>query len=191
MSDKKDFWELMRAKTQKEIAEHLALKDGSQGSVSRFKSGERGFSPEISRKIAFKTGENAPTLYLTSQLASMEQKAATKSISEAGWFGSAQTVMRNITQKFRPDELRAAKKDPEFTEAATRLRELLLRALDLIAEPQQFGPVAGSGNSQGPTYTGGDSVEAALKSRDAHGKAMNNDTNLKIERDGFGRRIGR
>jgi plasmid maintenance system antidote protein VapI len=188
MADKKDFWEIMRAKTQQEIADHLSLK---QGSVSRLKAGERGFSPEIARKIAFKTGENAPTLYLTSQLASMERGAATKSLSEAGFMGSAQHVMRNITNQFRPDEMRTARKDPEFVAAATRLRELLLRALDLVAEPQQMGPVAGSGNSQGPTYTGGDSVAPALKSRDATGKAMNNETGESIERDGYGRRIGR
>jgi hypothetical protein len=118
----------------------------------------------------------------------MEQKAATKSMSEAGFMGSCQHVMRNITNQFYDHEMRAARKDEAFIAAATRLRELLLRALDLVSEPQQMGPVAGSGNSQGPTYATGDSVAPALKSRDAHGKAMNNDTDEKIERDGYGRR---
>ncbi len=187
MADRKNFWEEMAARTQAEIAEHLATK---QSSVSRMKTGERGFSPEVSRKIAAKTGEPVPTIYLKSQLASMEQKAATKSMSEAGFMGSAQHVMRNITKQFRDDEMRAARKDPEFVSAANRLRELLLRALDLVGagETQQMGPVAGSGNDAGVVYATGDSTAVATKSRDAHGKAMR-DTGEKIERDPFGRRV--
>jgi transcriptional regulator with XRE-family HTH domain len=187
MANRTNFWEIMRAKTQEEIAQHLSVK---QGSVSRLKAGERGLSPEIARKIAFKTGENAPTLYLTSQLASMERGAATKSLSPAGWFGSAQHVARNISKKFLPEELKAAKADPEFIAAATRLRELLLRALDLLGEPQQMGPVAGSGNDQGPTYRTGDSLAPALKNtRDAQGVRIKDGES--IERDAYGRRIGR
>jgi hypothetical protein len=90
--------------------------------------------------------------------------------------------MRNCTKQFYDHEMRAARKDPEFVSAANRLREMLLKALDLI------GPDTGSGTDQGPTFTTGDPVEAALKSRDAHGRAIP-DTGEPIERDGYGRRV--
>jgi plasmid maintenance system antidote protein VapI len=162
MANRQNFWDIMAAKTQQEIAEHLAIK---QSNVSRIKSAERGFSPEIARKIAAKTGEPAPLVYLRSQLESMEHRAVTKSMSETGFLGSAEHVMRNITGKFYDHEMRAARKDPEFVTAANRLRELLLKALDLV------GP-----DDQGPTVTG-DSTQVAAKSSDA------------VERDAQGVRV--
>jgi plasmid maintenance system antidote protein VapI len=178
---RRDFWTEV-GKTQQEIAENLGA---DRTVVNRIMSGERGMSPELARKLAKKTGKPAPTLYLKSQLASFEHKAATKSMSEAGFLGSSQHVMRNVTKSFYDHELKAARADPEFVSAAKRLKEMLLKALDLLEDGD-----AGSGNDAGPVFTTGDSVAPALKSRDAHGKAIE-DSGEKIERDAYGRRLGR
>jgi hypothetical protein len=172
-----NFWELI--KTHDEIREHLA---GKETQISQAKHGVRGFSPELARKIAAKTSDNAPTLYLTSQLASMEKKAATKSMSPAGFMGSAEWVMRACTQKFTAREMAEARKDEDFIKAAKKLREMLLKALELIDGE------AGSGNDQGKVVTTGDPLDAALKSRDPFGRAIP-DTGDPVERDGHGRRI--
>ncbi len=183
MANRQSFWDLMAARTQKEIAEHLGV---DQGTVSKMKSNGRGMSPEVARRVAAKTGENAPKLYLLSQLASIERAAATKSMSEAGFMGSAQHVMRNCTKQFRPDEMRAAQKDEEFLTAAKRLRELLLKALDLVGP--EGTPEAVTATDAGVVYHTGDSVAPALKStRDAHGIAAT--SSGKVERDLHGRRI--
>jgi hypothetical protein len=166
-------------KTHDQIKEHLADK---KTTLSKVKHGERGFSPELARRIAAKTGENAASLYLTSQLASMEKKAATKSMSPAGFLGSAEWVMRACTQKFTAREMAEARKDEDFIKAAKKLREMLLKALELIDGD------AGSGNDQGPVLTTGDPVDAALKSRDPFGRAVP-DTGDPVNRDGHGRRI--
>jgi uncharacterized membrane protein len=174
---RQSFWEVM--KTHEEIKEHLA---DQKTTLSKVKHGERGFSPELARKIAAKTGESAAALYLTSQLASMEKRAATKSMSEAGFMASGQRVITAVTKKFTAREMAEARKDKEFISAAKRLREMLLKALDLIDAD------AGSGNDAGVVRATGDSVAPALKSRDAFGKAIP-DTGDKIERDGHGRRV--
>ncbi len=174
---RQSFWEAM--KTHDEIREHLA---GKETQISQAKHGVRGFSPELARKIAAKTSDNAPTLYLTSQLAAMEKKVAAKSMSEASFMGSAEWVMRACTQKFTAREMAEARKDEDFIKAAKKLREMLLKALELIDGE------AGSGNDQGPVLTTGDPIDAALKSRDPFGRAVP-DSGEKIERDGHGRRI--
>jgi plasmid maintenance system antidote protein VapI len=184
MSNRQNFWDLMAAKTQQEIADHLAT---DRSVVSKIISSKRGFSPEVARKIAAITGDPAPTLYIKSQLASMEHKAATKSMSEAGFMGSAQHVMRNCTKQFRPDEMRAARKDPEFVSAANRLRELLLKALDLVGPEAE----AGDGNDQGPVYVTGDStaVAASKSTRDGFGRKI--PEGEPVQRDGYDRRVER
>jgi plasmid maintenance system antidote protein VapI len=179
MSNRQDFWKLV-GRTQQEIAENLGA---DRTVVNKVISGERGMSPELSRRLAAKTGKPAPSLYLKSQLASFEHRAATKSMSEAGFLGSSQHVMRNVTKSFYDHELKAARADPEFVSAAKKLRSMLLKALDLLEDGD-----AGSGNDAGPVFTTGDSVAPALKSRDAHGKAIP-DTGEKIERDPYGRRL--
>ncbi len=190
MADRQNFFDAFAERTQKEISDHLAT---DRTVLSKGINAKRGFSPEVARKIAAKTGDPAPTLYLKSQLAAMEHKAATKSMSEAGFLGSAQHVMRNITKgQFYDHEMRAARKDPEFVPAANRLRELLLKALDLVgpdAGDASMGPAAGSGNSQGPTYVTGDStaVAASKSTRDAYGRKI--PEGEPVERDAYGRRI--
>jgi plasmid maintenance system antidote protein VapI len=86
MANRQNFWDLVN--TQQEIADLLAT---DRTVVSKMMAGKRGMSPETARKLAAKTGEAAPTLYLKSQLRSMEHKAATKSMSEAGFSGSEPT----------------------------------------------------------------------------------------------------
>ncbi len=182
-TERQNFWQIL--KTHDEIKEHLRDK---KSAISQVKHAERGFSPELAKRIAAKTGDNAATLYLESQLASMEKKVSTKSMSQAGFMASAQRVLTAVTKKFTAREMAEARKDKEFISAAKRLREMLLKALDLLEDGDaSMGPAAGSGNDQGPLFTTGDPVDAALK-RDAHGKAIP-DTGEKIERDGHGRRI--
>ncbi len=103
--------------------------------------------------------------------------------------GAAQQVMRNITGKFYDHEMKAARKDEEFVSAANRLRELLLKALDIVdAGDASMGPAGGSRNSQGPTHVMGDSIAPALKStRDAQGVRIKDGE--PVQRDGYGRRI--
>jgi plasmid maintenance system antidote protein VapI len=175
----RDFWAIMAEKTQAEIADHLGTK---QPLVSKLISGERGLSPELARRVAAKTGEPAPAVYLKSQLASFEHRAATKSMSEEGFLGASQHVMRNVTKSFYDHEIKAARKDEDFIKAAKRLREMLLKALELIDGDE------GSGNDQGKVVTTGDPLDAALKSRDPFGRAVP-DTGEEIERDAYGRRI--
>jgi plasmid maintenance system antidote protein VapI len=177
---RRDFWAVL-GKTQQEIADHLGA---DRTVVNKVISGERGMSPEFARKLAKVTGKPAPTLYLQSQLASFEHKAVTKSMSEEGFLGSSQHVMRNVTKSFYDHEIKAARKDEDFIKAAKKLREMLLKALELIDGD------AGSGNDQGPVLTTGDSFAPALKSRDPFGRAVP-DTGEKIERDAYGRRMGR
>jgi len=140
MSDnRQNFWDLMAAKTQQEIADHLAT---DRSVVSKMISGERGFSPAIARNAAIMSGgeEKPGILYLTSQVAALKHNLQTGKMKPENSLGAAQTIMRTITKGFRSDEL--DRKSPEFKEAALLLKKIAEAALDLSEdEPQQLSAV--------------------------------------------------
>jgi plasmid maintenance system antidote protein VapI len=158
-------------KSQQELAGELGTQ---QQVVSAMKSGQRGVSAEIARRIATKSGEKAGTVYLTSQVASLKHKLATKTISPDGVLNSATQIMRTITKGLRDEEL--DRRDPAFLAAAEQLKKIAEAALDMS-----------QGEYVEPTYATGDSLTPALKSRDAHGKAVKGAP--AIERDGYGKAV--
>ncbi len=171
MAQRTNFWDLMRDRTQQDIADHLATK---QSVVSNLIANKRGFSPEIARKAATMSGgkEKAATLYLTTQVAALKQKLQTGEMKPENALGSAQVIMRTITKGFRSDEL--DRNSPEFKEAALLLKKIAEAALDLAGDDD-----AGSGNDQ-----------VAAKSsnpvqRDAQGVRIKDGP--PVERDAYGR----
>jgi hypothetical protein len=202
--------------TLKELADEIGT---HRESLTAIKSGQRGMSVELARKVAKKTGEKAGTLYAESQVRSLKSKAATKSISPNGTLQAAQRAMKAVSGSFLPSEI--DKKDPRFIAAAEQLRDIALVALDYSGnDSQQMGPKAGSANDQGPTLRTGDSTAVAEKGervnfwdlmeerrapRDPFGRAAQKESDRepvkrdasgavipdgeKIERDAHGRRI--
>ncbi len=172
-------------KSQTDLAEELGT---HQETLAAIKSGSRGMSVDLARRVAAKSGGKAATVYLESQIASLKHKAVTKSITPAGVLGSAQHIMRNITKGFRDEEIDA--KDPAFREAAENLKKIALAALDLAdkeGDKSMSGDAATNPNPE-PVYATGDSVAAATKTeRDAHGRVI--PEGEKVERDVQGRRI--
>lgn len=176
--------EIFATKTQAEIAKHLGLK---REAVTAIKAGRRGLSPDASRRLGALIGEKPAEVYLASQVTSLKRKVATKTITPQGVMTSCQHIVKALKGNFRGDEIN--RKDPKFRQAAEQLKEIAEAALDLAdAGDESMGPAAGSPNDQGPIYVTGDSVAPALKSRDAHGKAMK-DQGAPVQRDGYGRRI--
>lgn len=171
-------------KSQQAMAEELGM---NQPAIAALKSGQRGLSVDAARKVAARSGEKPATVYIESQIASLKHRTTvTKSISGAGILGSCQHVMRNITTKFRDEEI--DQRDPAFRAAAENLKKIAVAALEMA------GPDDGDVET---VHTIGDSVEATLKKTlnahdrrvewDAHGRAM--PEAQKIEGDAFGRAI--
>lgn len=157
---------ILTMKSSKEIADDLGTHRQTVEAVTK---GERGMSVELARKVAAKSRTSPATEYLTSQVAALRVKTARKSMTPAGVLGSCQHAMRNLSGKFRDEEI--DRSDPEFVKAAEALRDIALTALD------QTG-----GDAQD------DDVEAATKStRDAHGRKI--PEGGKAERDGYGRHV--
>jgi len=162
-------------KNNRQLAEELGL---HRETVVAVKSGRRGLSVDASKLVAAKSGEKPALVYLQSQIASLQARAATKALSPTGTLGGAQVVMKNLTTKFRAEEIDA--KDPAFREAAENLKRIALAALDLSdkAGDKSMGPAAGSPNVE---------PVAVKSSRDAHGRAIPQDE--PIERDAHGKRL--
>jgi plasmid maintenance system antidote protein VapI len=175
-------------KSQSALAEEL----GTQKSVvSAIKSGHRALSVDLARSVATKSGEKPANLYLASQLKTLRAKLARKEISPAGVLTNCQHIMSAVKGQFRSNEF--DRSDPDFVRAAEELKRIAEVALDFAEdEDKQFGPLAGSGNDQGPTYVTGDSTAAATKAatkkpaRDAYGRLLF-DHGDRVERDAYGK----
>lgn len=163
-------------KNARELADEIGTHPET---IAAVKSGQRGLSVDTARKVAARSGEHAPTLYIESQIASLSRKTATKSISKTGVLTSVEHIMRNISSKgFLPSEIQAAAKDPAFRTAAENLRKIALAALDLADKEgdRSMGPTAGSPNVE---------PVATKTARDAHGRRV--PEGEPVRRDAYGR----
>lgn len=156
-------------KSSKEIADELGTHRQTVEAVTK---GERGMSVDLAKKVAAISGTSPAKEYLTSQVAALRVKVAAKSMTPAGVLGSCQHAMRNLSGKFRDEEI--DRSDPEFVKAAEALRDIALTALDQTGGDEKDAQ--------------DDDVEAATKStRDAHGRKI--PEGGKAERDGYGRHV--
>ncbi len=171
-------------KSHKELAGELGT---HRETITAIKSGGRGMSVDLARRVAAKSGEKAATVYLRSQIASLKVRAATKALSRTGTLGSAQVVMKNLTTKFRDEEI--DRSDPQFKKAALELKAIAEAALDLAeAHGESMGGDAATNPNPETVYATGASVAPALKStRDAQGVRIKDGE--RVERDAQGRRI--
>lgn len=167
-------------KTQQEVAQSLGT---GKSAVVSMKNHSRGASVQVAKKAAAVTGQKPANIFLTSQVASLQKRIATKSIKDENVLAACQNVMKSIRGQFRDSEF--DRSDPEFIAAAENLKKIAEAALDLSAPAQE------------PVHATGDSVEAALKAeldahdgkvqRDVHGRAVPQGN--RVNRDGHGRAI--
>jgi hypothetical protein len=169
-------------KTQQEIAESLGT---GKSAIVGMKNHSRGASVNVAKKAAATTGQKPANIFLTSQVAALEKKITTKAIKDENVLGACQSIMRAIKGQFRDSEF--DRTEPEFVAAAERLRDIATAALDMADRDATMGGTAAANEYTEPTRGTGDSVATVFKSRDAHGKSVQEGE--QIERDPLGRRI--
>lgn len=171
------------AKTQQQIAESLGT---GKSAVVAMKNHNRGASVEVAKKAAAVTGAAPATIFLTTQVASLQKRIATKAIRDENILGACQSIMKGINGSFRDSEF--DRRDEEFIAAAENLKKIAVAALDLADNTDaSMGGKAATREYTEPTNATGDDVSVALKSRDAHGRNVTE--GKPIERDAFGRVI--
>jgi hypothetical protein len=157
-------------KTQDEIAESLGT---GRSAIVGMKNHTRGASVQVAKKAAGATGQKPASIFLTTQVAALETRISRKQIKDENVLGAAQSIMRSIKGQFADREF--DRRDAEFVAAAERLRDIAIAALDM----------AGTNEYMEPTHGTGDSTAVATKSRDIHGRAV--EEGPAIVRDGHGR----
>jgi hypothetical protein len=154
----------IEARSRKELAKDLGI---DESAVSAAKSATRGIPVHAAKKAGPMTGDKPATLYLTSQVAALKSKVEDGKASPSGILRSVESIVKGLGE-FRDDEL--DRRDPDFWEAAQKLRIMAEAAMDFAGEKP---------------------VEAATKSasvnRDALGHRVEDPKT--VERDAAGRRM--
>jgi plasmid maintenance system antidote protein VapI len=159
-------------KSSRSLADELGT---HKETITAVKAGRRGMSAELAKSVAMKSGEKAATLFVTSAATALKQKMRAETITLMGVVDAAQMALKAVSTKFTPDQI--DRREPEFRQAVLELRTAAHKALELLGDTEYVENV----------HATGDSVEVALKSRDLHGRAV--EEGPALERDPLGRRI--